>query len=58
LDLSARASWTIDLEPGRYVASLVFAWSAGPDLVEEDGVIGLLVSRSASLRVEPAPSCG
>jgi hypothetical protein len=54
----AGRSWTVHLRPGGYVATLSFAWQGKATLINESGVVGLLVSRSKSLGVIYSPRCG
>jgi hypothetical protein len=51
-------SWKVSLPWGRYVATVSFSWSMSKGAGNENGIVGLLVSTSAPLRVLPTPSCG
>jgi hypothetical protein len=50
-------SWKVSLPSGRYVATVSFSWSTSTGSGGEHGIVGLLVSTSAPLRVLPTPSC-
>jgi hypothetical protein len=50
-------SWKVSLPSGRYEATVSFSWSTSKGAGNENGIVGLLVSPSAPLRVLPTPSC-
>lgn len=49
--------WTIRLAPGRYVVSVSFTFPGGSGQTSEDGLVGLLVSKTTPLGILRHPSC-
>lgn len=52
-----RPVWRVQLPPGRYVATFSLDRLSIHGSTEENGIVGLLVSKSEPERILSAPSC-